>query len=137
MTDTVESARTKGYVETLSGRRRKYDNINARNAASRAADERAAINMPIQGTASDIIRKAMIDLHFNLPEAFPNANMLLQVHDELILKFQLVNQKACQILLKIKWKMLFHLVKYQLLWIQVLVVIGMKHIFKNCLVHFV
>ena len=109
MTDTVESARTKGYVETLSGRRRKYDNINARNAASRAADERAAINMPIQGTASDIIRKAMIDLHFNLPEAFPNANMLLQVHDELIFEVPISESESLSNFVKDKMENAFSL----------------------------
>lgn len=81
---TLEMARTMGYVETLSRRRRYYPNINAANQAARSGDERAAINMPIQGTASDIIKLAMIDIHRELPERFPKANMLLQVHDELV-----------------------------------------------------
>lgn len=81
---TLEKARARGYVETLSGRRRYYPNINASNATARAAEERAAINMPIQGTASDIIKLAMIDIHHELPKAFPKASMLLQVHDELV-----------------------------------------------------
>ncbi len=84
ITRTVEAARTKGYAETLSGRRRYFPNINAGNQAVRAGDERAAINMPIQGTASDIIKAAMINIHRTLHDAFPKANMLLQVHDELV-----------------------------------------------------
>ncbi|MEO5931025.1 MAG: DNA polymerase I [Candidatus Kapaibacterium sp.] len=81
---TLEMARSKGYVETLSGRRRYYPNIAAGNQAARSAEERAAINMPIQGTASDIIKLAMINIHRELPKAFPKASMLLQVHDELV-----------------------------------------------------
>lgn len=84
MAATLEKARAKGYVETLSGRRRHYPNINAGNATARAAEERAAINMPIQGTASDIIKLAMINIHRELPKEFPQASMLLQVHDELV-----------------------------------------------------
>ncbi|MCC7437105.1 MAG: DNA polymerase I [Armatimonadetes bacterium] len=81
---TLEKARTLGYVETLSGRRRHYPNINSSNPTTRGAEERAAINMPIQGCASDIIKLAMIDIHRQLPAAFPDAAMLLQVHDELV-----------------------------------------------------
>ncbi|MBS1914453.1 MAG: DNA polymerase I [Bacteroidetes bacterium] len=81
---TVESARELGYAETLSGRRRYFPNIKAANQAVRAGDERAAINMPIQGTASDIIKLAMINIHAKLHGVFPKANMLLQVHDELV-----------------------------------------------------
>ncbi|MBC8145008.1 MAG: DNA polymerase I, partial [bacterium] len=84
ISETVEKARALGYVETLGGRRRYYPNINARNANERSAEERAAINMPIQGTASDIIKLAMINIHRELKVAFPEANMLLQVHDELV-----------------------------------------------------
>ncbi len=82
--DTLEKARTKGYVETLSGRRRYYPNIGAANQAVRSAEERAAINMPIQGTASDIIKLAMIDIDRELATTFPKVNMILQVHDELV-----------------------------------------------------
>jgi DNA polymerase-1 len=84
ISSTLEMARSKGYVETLSGRRRYYANINAYNQSARSAEERAAINMPIQGTASDIIKLAMIDIHRELPKRFPKASMLLQVHDELV-----------------------------------------------------
>jgi len=84
ITSTLEMARMKGYTETLGGRRRYYPNINSGNHAVRAGDERAAINMPIQGTASDIIKLAMIAIHRELHDRFPRANMLLQVHDELV-----------------------------------------------------
>lgn len=103
MSETIEQARSQGFVQTLSGRRRKYTNINARNASLRAADERAAINMPIQGTASDIIRKAMIDIHHDLPKNFPQANMLLQVHDELI--FEAPKELANELAQFVKFKM--------------------------------
>jgi len=81
---TISTARQRGYVETLSGRRRYYRDINASNAARRSAEERAAVNMPIQGTAADIIKRAMISIHRELPGRFPRAAMLLQVHDELV-----------------------------------------------------
>jgi DNA polymerase-1 len=81
---TLEMARERGYVETLSGRRRYYPNINAKNQALRGGEERAAINMPVQGTASDIIKLAMINIHREMHKQFPKANMLLQVHDELV-----------------------------------------------------
>jgi DNA polymerase I len=77
-------ARSRGYVETLSGRRRYYPNINAANQSARGAEERAAINMPIQGTASDVIKLAMINIHRDLKKQFPHTSMLLQVHDELV-----------------------------------------------------
>jgi DNA polymerase-1 len=81
---TLEMAREKGYVETLSGRRRYYPNINAQNQAVRGAEERAAVNMPVQGFAADIIKLAMINIHREMKKQFPKANMILQVHDELV-----------------------------------------------------
>ncbi len=77
-----ESAKKNGYVETQCGRRRYLRDINSANGTIRAAAERNAINMPIQGTAADVIRRAMIrmdDAIAHLP-----AKMLLQVHDELV-----------------------------------------------------
>jgi DNA polymerase-1 len=100
---TLEMARSKGYVETLSGRRRYYPNINAGNQTVRGAEERAAINMPIQGTASDIIKLAMIDIHRELPERFPQANMMLQVHDELV--FEAPSEQIEELGLFVKEKM--------------------------------
>lgn len=80
----LQQLRDTGYVETLSGRRRYYGNPDRLPNPQRGATERAAINMPIQGTAADVIKLAMIDLHRELKNEFPEANMLLQVHDELV-----------------------------------------------------
>lgn len=82
--DTVTSAREKGYVSTLMGRRRYIPDINSRNWNVRGFAERTAINMPIQGTAADIIKIAMIEIHNYLLEKNLKSKMLLQVHDELI-----------------------------------------------------
>ncbi|MBV9281117.1 MAG: DNA polymerase I [Chloroflexi bacterium] len=72
------------YVTTLLNRRRPIPDITSEHPGLRAAAERAAINMPIQGTAADIIKIAMIGLHQQLLERFPDAHMVLQVHDELV-----------------------------------------------------
>jgi DNA polymerase-1 len=77
-------ARNKGYVSTLFGRRIHYPDINTKNPQHRAFLERAAINAPLQGTAADIIRRAMIRMPAALAIAKVKARMLLQVHDELI-----------------------------------------------------
>ena len=77
-------ARDKGYVETIFGRRIHYPDIRSSNPSVRAFNERAAINAPIQGSAADIIRRAMIRIEPALEAARLNARMLLQVHDELI-----------------------------------------------------
>jgi DNA polymerase-1 len=79
-----ESAKAKGYVETITGRRRYLQDINSRNGTIRAAAERNAINMPIQGTAADMIKIAMVNVQNALVEQGLNTRMLLQVHDELI-----------------------------------------------------
>jgi DNA polymerase-1 len=100
---TLEMARTRGYVETLTGRRRYYPNINAPNQSVRGAEERAAINMPIQGFAADIIKLAMINIHRELPKRFPEANMLLQVHDELV--FEAPKEQIQELALFVKEKM--------------------------------
>ena len=80
----IEFARDKGYVETILGRRRYLKNINSRNAVVRGADERNAVNAPIQGSAADIIKIAMIRLHQLFHERNYCSRMLLQVHDELV-----------------------------------------------------
>ena len=82
--ETLQKLRVDGYVETLSGRRRFYGNPDKLRNPQRGMVERAAINMPIQGTAADIIKLAMIRIDQELAQVFPAANMLLQVHDELI-----------------------------------------------------
>ena len=82
--DQVEQAREKGYVNTVMGRKRYLAGIQSSNAIVRSAAERNAINAPIQGSAADIIKKAMIDIHSELMEKKMNSKMLLQVHDELV-----------------------------------------------------
>ena len=84
MEATKETARKQGFVTTLFGRRMHYADINSKNAQLRAFKERAAINAPIQGSAADIIRRAMIRMEAALEGAKLSARMLLQVHDELI-----------------------------------------------------
>jgi DNA polymerase-1 len=84
MDRTRLQARERGYVETVFGRRLYLENIAARNAGLRAGAERAAINAPMQGTAADIIKRAMIDLHGWLEPHAAQAMMVLQVHDELV-----------------------------------------------------
>ncbi|HUR16774.1 MAG TPA: DNA polymerase I [Candidatus Limnocylindrales bacterium] len=81
-----EVAREQGYVSTLFGRRRWIPELQARNGALRGAGERMAINMPIQGTAADIVKIAMIRLYRRLLAEDTRARMLLQVHDELLLE---------------------------------------------------
>ncbi len=84
MDETRRFARDHGYVETLFGRRCHYPDINAKNPSIRAFNERAAINARLQGTAADIIRRAMARVEAALAAARLSARMLLQVHDELI-----------------------------------------------------
>ena len=81
-----EIAREQGYVSTLFGRRRWIPELQARNSALRGAGERMAINMPIQGTAADIVKIAMIRLYDRLMATGTRARILLQVHDELLLE---------------------------------------------------
>lgn len=81
---TKALAHARGFVETLFGRRRPITDINSPRPEVRAAAERMAINMPVQGTAADIIKLAMIEVAKKLPELSPASTMLLQVHDELV-----------------------------------------------------
>ena len=81
--DTLEFGRTHGYVETMFGRRRPTPDLGAPNRIVRAAAERAAGNMPIQGTEADLMKKAMLAVDKQLP---PGANLILQVHDSLIIE---------------------------------------------------
>ncbi len=84
----VRVAQEKGYVETIMGRRRYFPELQQRNINQnlRRAAERAAINMPIQGSAADIIKLAMIRLYEALQKSTFEAHMILQVHDELVLE---------------------------------------------------
>ncbi len=84
MDSSIEHAREKGYAETLLGRRRFLKNINSKNRVVRQFEERVAINMPIQGTAADMIKLAMIKIHNELKRRNTKTKMVLQVHDELV-----------------------------------------------------
>jgi DNA polymerase-1 len=84
MDDMRKRAVLHGYVSTLLKRRRYIPEIHSSNPGIRTAAERAAINMPIQGTAADVIKIAMIRLDAELRSHFPEARMVLQVHDELV-----------------------------------------------------
>jgi DNA polymerase-1 len=84
MEQIVEDAKTRGYVETLTGRRRTIRDITSGNATIRGAAERVAMNTPIQGTAADMIKLAMIHVATALEKAGLKTRMLLQVHDELL-----------------------------------------------------
>ena len=84
MDKQVSIARDKGYVETITGRRRYLKDIESRNAVVRGHSERNAVNAPIQGSAADIIKLAMIELDRSMRHAKMKSKMLLQVHDELV-----------------------------------------------------
>ncbi|HQA87344.1 MAG TPA: DNA polymerase I, partial [Bacteroidales bacterium] len=84
LSKTIEFAKENGYVETLLGRRRYIREINSQNAVVRKASERNAINAPIQGSAADLIKIAMINIYRRLKEENMKTRMLLQVHDELV-----------------------------------------------------
>ncbi|MBR9919869.1 MAG: DNA polymerase I [Bacteroidetes bacterium] len=84
MDNIVKEARENGYVRTLMGRRRHLRDINSKNGMMRSQAERLAINSPIQGTAADMIKMAMINIHRKLKEGNYKSKMILQVHDELV-----------------------------------------------------
>ncbi len=84
MDNVIVKARENEYVETIMGRRRYLRDINSRNATLRGYSERNAINAPIQGSAADMIKKAMIDIHNFIHENKLKSKMILQVHDELV-----------------------------------------------------
>ncbi len=97
MSEQVDFARDNEYVQTVLGRRRYLKDINSRNAVVRGAAERNAVNAPIQGSAADIIKIAMINVHKKLEEGDYKSKMLLQVHDELVFdvfKPELENMKS-------------------------------------------
>ena len=86
MDETLEKARVQGYVETLLGHRVQVPDINSSNGMQKAYAERTAINAPLQGSAADIIKVAMIQLQTKLKVQFPQARLIMQVHDELIVE---------------------------------------------------
>ncbi|MDH3972476.1 MAG: DNA polymerase, partial [Gammaproteobacteria bacterium] len=97
MEATREQARGQGYVETVFGRRLYLPDINARNGQVRAAAERTAINAPMQGTAADIIKRAMIDMHAWLQtDTGLDIAMIMQVHDELVFEIAAQDVEAAR-----------------------------------------
>ena len=103
MDGTIEFAREHGYVETVTGRRRYLRDITSANATVRASAERNAINAPIQGTAADMIKLAMISIHGELTKRKLKTKMLLQVHDELV--FDLHRDEEKEVLPLVEEKM--------------------------------
>ncbi len=101
--EQVDFAREHGYVETISGRRRYLKDINSANAIVRGGAERNAVNAPIQGSAADIIKIAMINIHKKLTSENWKSKMLLQVHDELV--FDVHNSELEKIQPMIKYEM--------------------------------
>src|SRR5690554_4417747 len=91
MEKAKEEAKEKGYVETIMKRRRYLPDIHSSNAIVRGFAERNAINAPIQGSAADIIKVAMINIYRKMKAQKLSSRMLLQVHDELV--FDVLNQK--------------------------------------------
>lgn len=84
MTDTMNFARENGFVETMMGRRRYLRDINSANQTVRGFAERNAINAPIQGSAADMIKIAMIHIHQDIKDQKLQSKMTMQVHDELV-----------------------------------------------------
>ena len=103
MSNQVDFARKNGYVQTILGRRRYLKDINSANAVVRGAAERNAVNAPIQGSAADIIKIAMINIHKKLISENWKSKMLLQVHDELV--FDVQNSELEKIKPMIKYEM--------------------------------
>jgi DNA polymerase-1 len=96
MDETRQQARDRGYVETVLGRRLYLNDINSRNAGLRQGAERAAINAPMQGTAADIIKRAMIDVDRWLQQSKFEARLIMQVHDELV--FEVREERAAELM---------------------------------------
>jgi DNA polymerase-1 len=96
MEETKQSARDKGYVETVFGRRLYLPDINARNGNVRQYAERTAINAPMQGSAADIIKRAMIRVQGWLRETQPDCRMIMQVHDELVFEVSVDDVEQCR-----------------------------------------
>lgn len=101
--EQIQTAREQGYVQTILGRRRYLKDINSANAVVRGAAERNAVNAPIQGSAADIIKIAMINIHKKLTSENWKSKMLLQVHDELV--FDVHNSELEKIQPMIKYEM--------------------------------
>ncbi|MCF6140104.1 DNA polymerase I [Flavobacterium sp. K77] len=107
--DQVDFARDNGYVQTIVGRRRYLKDINSQNAIVRGGAERNAVNAPIQGSAADIIKIAMINIHKKLTDENWKSKMLLQVHDELVFDVHNDELDAIQPMIKHEMENAFHL----------------------------
>ena len=99
METVVEQAKEREYVETLLHRRRALPELKSSNFNLRAFGERVALNMPIQGTAADIIKLAMVRVHRRLKEEKLRARLIMQVHDELIVECPAAEQQQVERLL--------------------------------------
>jgi DNA polymerase-1 len=104
MDSSIAQAKEKGYVETVLGRRRYLRDINSNNATVRGFAERNAINAPIQGSAADMIKLAMIHLNKAMTEMNLKSKMLLQVHDELVFDVYLPELETMKTLVADKMK---------------------------------
>lgn len=108
MEEIVQEARVKGYVTTLLNRRRYLPDLRSRNVALRKFAERTAMNTPIQGTAADIIKLAMVQVHRKLKESGLRARLLLQVHDELVFE---VPEEEVEVLTRLVTHTMEHVVE--------------------------
>ena len=99
MDDVITKARDQGYVETLLGRKRFLRDIDSRNGLARSNAERMAINTPIQGTAADMIKIAMINIHAAMQEKNYKSKMIMQVHDELVFDIYKPELEAMKVLI--------------------------------------
>ena len=104
MDTTISFAKENGYVETIFKRKRFLANINSGNTTMRGFDERNAINAPIQGSAADIMKIAMINIHTKLLENKMQSNLLLQVHDELV--FEIIKDEEKEMIKLVKDEMM-------------------------------
>lgn len=100
MTDIVEKAKEQGYVETLYHRRRALPELKSSNFIQRSFGERVALNMPIQGTAADIMKLAMLRVYDRLRRENLQARLIMQVHDELIVECPEAEREAVEKLLR-------------------------------------
>ncbi|CAM3387064.1 DNA polymerase I [Kibdelosporangium persicum] len=109
LTSIVDRARREGYTETIFGRRRYLPDLNSDNRQRREMAERMALNAPIQGSAADIIKVAMLNVHRKLKDAGLKSRMLLQVHDELVLEVVADEKKAVEELVRDGMGSAYHL----------------------------
>ena len=109
MDSCIETAKERGYSETLLHRRRYLPELRSSNSIMRAFGERVARNMPIQGTAADIIKIAMIRVHERLQAELPDAKLIMQVHDELILEVPEKDAEKASAILKYEMENALHL----------------------------